>query len=144
MNRYHARDAANWPGRHTWVFISETVLDLYRKLCVNNVLNLGIPKNFSLMGLNEWHLGWYMICLKRYSLRTFFLFQGQIASSLTLIKLSQIQSWWVFLDSGFNRFTFFLLNSSCGWFETCYLINTITGSLLVAFFIYSLSLDNAI
>ena len=111
-------------------------------------------KHFSLMGLNEWYSGWYMICLKRstggavweemsYSLTFFFV------SGTNRIKSNSNQT---FTDSELVSFSgfrlqwidFFLLNSSCGWFETCYLINTITGSLLVAFFIYSSSLDNAI
>ena len=85
-------------------------------------------------------------CLRRSELFTqdFFFVSGtnriksnsnQTFTDSELVSFSGFRLQWI---------DFFLLNSSRGWFETCYLINTITGSLLVAFFIYSSSLDNAI
>ena len=137
----------------TWVFISETVLYIYSKLCMNNVLNLGMSKNVSLMGLNEWHSAWYAWNVPQVALvkekgvihSGLFFF----ASGTNRIKSNSNQT---FTDSELVSFSgfrlqwmdLFLLNSSCAWFETCYLINTTSGSSLVAFFICSSSLNNTI
>ena len=116
---------------------------------------LGYTKKFFIDGFERMALGmiYDMLetfhrwrCLRRSELFTQDFF---FVSGTNRIKSNSNQT---FTDSELVSFSgfrlqwtdFFLLNSSCGWFETCYLINTITGSLLVAFFIYSLSLDNAI
>ena len=116
---------------------------------------LGYTKKFFIDGFERMALGmiYDMLetfhrwrCLRRSELFTqdFFFVSGtnriksnsnQTFTDSELVSFSGFRLQWI---------DFFLLNSSCGWFETCYLINTITGSLLVAFFIYSSSLDNAI
>ena len=106
------------------MFISETVLDIYSKLCMNNVLNLGINKTFFIDGFERMVLG--MIydmfetinrwrCLRRNELFTHFFF----VSGTNRIKSNSNQT---FTDSELVSFSgfrlqwieFFLLNSSCG------------------------------